>query len=199
MNPLFQNEPNLMPYQSEAFNNDSYVEHIFLTLKERHDIKYAIELGSCVGGTTKWLSNNFDNVITIEINPIYRDICLSRTSGSSNIESILGDTIEVLPSIINRIPEKSIWFIDSHWKNCPLLQELKIISSAGIKPVIVIHDFKVPNHPELGFDTYDGQDYSWDWIKGSIEKIYGVDGYTVSYNSEATGAMRGICYIEPKI
>ena len=31
-----------------------------------------VECGSAVGGTTKWLSENFDKVVTIEINPEFR-------------------------------------------------------------------------------------------------------------------------------
>jgi hypothetical protein len=62
----------------------------------------------------------------------------------------------------------------------------------------MIHDFKVPDHPELGFDSYDGQDYEWDWIEGHVEAIYGKDGYIKSYNTDAVGAKRGVVVIEPK-
>ena len=42
--------------------------------------------------------------------------------------------------------------------------------------------------------------YEWDWIKASIEAIYGADGYVVTYNSQdkSTGAMRGVIFIQSK-
>ena len=74
--------------------------------------------------------------------------------------------------------------------------ELELIANAGLRSVIEIHDFKVPDHLELGFDTYGDIVYEWAWIKPSIEKIYGKD-YRIEYNSHATGAKRGILYVSP--
>ena len=90
-------------------------------------------------------------------------------------------------------------FLDAHWESHnPLLEELQIIKDKGMKPVIAIHDFFVPEHPELGFDSYAGQDYNWEWIASSIESIYGADGYKYFYNSEAEGMKRGVVFIMPK-
>jgi hypothetical protein len=64
--------------------------------------------------------------------------------------------------------------------------------------VILIHDFRNPNNPELGYDQYGDIIYEWSWIKESIEKIYGVDGYDFWYNQEAVGAKRGVIVLKPK-
>jgi hypothetical protein len=106
-----------------------------------------------------------------------------------------------MPEILkNYLGDNYLFFCDSHWgPNNPLLEELKIIKAAGHKPHIIIHDFKVPGHPELGYDTYNGQDYEFDWIKAGIEEIYGTDGYGIKYNSDAIGAKRGIIYIYPLV
>lgn len=91
-------------------------------------------------------------------------------------------------------------FLDAHWYKNPLLSELHAIATHGIKPVIAIHDFKVPDHPELGYDVYAKQNITYDfaYIKESIENIYGKDGYEYHYNSEATGDKRGCIFIYPK-
>lgn len=193
-------EPFLMPDQDKAFNGDLYVCQEFLRLKAKHGIETAIELGSCVGGTTKWLGENFKTVVSIEINPEFHGYCKERVKGLGNVYALLGDTVDLLQGVLlNCADDKFIVFVDSHWeeKN-PLLQELRIIAYRGLKPVIVIHDFVVPGRPELGFDSYGGQDYDWKWIEESINAIYGNDKYTYHYNSEATGAMRGVVFIEPK-
>jgi len=117
-----------------------------------------------------------------------------------NVNVVLGSSPDFLDSIlcgpmlkIKRI----LFFLDAHWDDyCPLLDELKLIADNNLEPVIAIHDFKVPDCPLLGFDSYKGQDYDFDWIKPSIEKIY-PDGYVVEYNNEAEGAKRGVIFIYP--
>jgi hypothetical protein len=97
--------------------------------------------------------------------------------------------------------EPAIVFIDSHWgAHNPLIQELEIIRKFGNeKLVLVIHDFKVPGHPELQYDTYPSQGivYEWSWIEKKIEQIY-PGGFTVTYNHDANGAKVGAIIIEPK-
>lgn len=200
---LLEGEHVIMPFQDQAFNGDTYMCEKFIELKNKFGITTAIELGSAVGGTTKWLGENFEKVITIEINPEYRNVCLKRVSGMANIECLLGSTVDLLTDVLadyfSSTNETPIFHIDSHWaNNNPLLEELEIIRKSGLKPVLEIHDFKVPGKPELGFDVYGKIVYEWAWIKTGIESIYGVDGFTVEYNSDAVGAKRGAIYIYPK-
>ena len=195
----------LMPFQYDPFNGDTFLEQRFIELRDKHGIKTAIELGTCLGGTAAWYAKNFDKVYTTEINPTFFQIAkefLHQTLSHEDyakIEFYLSDTVVVLSDILSHVKgEIPIITCDDHWlANNPLLEELAIIAASGIKPVIMIHDFKVPDHPELGFDSYGGQDYEWSWVEKSIEAIYGKDGYTKTYNSEASGAMRGVVVIEP--
>ncbi len=189
----------LMPYQFEPFNNDHHLCEWTKVLKEKHDLTYAIELGTCLGSTAIFLANEFETVATAEINVDFAKIAHDRFAhyGIKNIELYVMDSRKALPEML-KINKLCLVWADSHWlANNPLLDELAIIAASGIKPVIMIHDFKVPDHPELGFDSYGGQDYEWSWIEKSIEAIYGKDGYTKTYNSEASGAMRGVVVIEP--
>ena len=71
---LLPNEPILMPYQSKPLNNDTFACQEFLKLKEKYEIKTLVELGSCVFGSTKWFAENFEKVITVEINEQFRNI-----------------------------------------------------------------------------------------------------------------------------
>jgi hypothetical protein len=88
-----------------------------------------------------------------------------------------------------------LFYLDAHSHiETPLLDELKAIAEAEIKPIIVIHDWKIPDRPDLGYDSYNGQDYTFEWIKPSIEAIYG-DEYAYYYNNQAEGAKRGVIYI----
>lgn len=195
---------NLMPFQWDAFNADHFIQKEFLRLRDVFNLKMAVELGTCLGSSSLWMAKNYERVVTIEINKQFAEVAKERfdRENMQNIELIVGDTVQVLPTVIGRIGNDSIWLADSHWySHCPLLDELRIIATAGIKPVIAIHDFLIPDEPELGYDSYGGQPFNFEWIKPSIEAIYGVDGYDYYYNSaeKSAGAKRGIIYLTPKV
>ena len=198
---LLPNEPILMPNQALPLNGDTFACQQFLDLKEKFAIKSVIELGSCVFGSTKWFAENFDTVLTVEISEAFREIGLKRAAGLKNIISYLGDSIARLPMMLSQVGDDTIIFVDSHWQTLPLIDELKLIHQSGKKPCIVVHDCLVPNEPNLGYDSYNGIDISYSSMKHYLDNIYGVDGYSYHYNTDATATevKRGIIYIYPKI
>jgi predicted O-methyltransferase YrrM len=199
--PLTPVAPVLMPEQDTALNADIYACEEFIRLRDEFGINEVIETGTCFGSTTLFFADNFRKVYTTEINSLFVTIARDRfeKNGFENIASYYGDSLKYLVDILNDALPPVMLFLDDHWlESVPLIQELQIIAKSGLKPVIVIHDFKVPGHPELGFDSYNGQDFEWEWIRPYIENIYGKDGYHHYYNSKATGAKRGIIYITPK-
>lgn len=191
--------PNLMPFQLEPFNGDSFIEQEFLKLRDKFNIKVAVELGTCLGSTAIWLSENFDTVHTVEINPEWAAIAAERMGDRPNTTLYVKNSLHALPIILPEITNETIFFIDSHWGPCnPLLRELELIKKHGIKPIIVIHDMKVPDHPELSYDQYAEEKivYEWKWIKDHVSAIY--DGkFEHYYNSEATGAKVGCLFVVP--
>lgn len=192
----------LMPFQWDPFNGDHHMETQIKAICEKHGIRNIIELGTCLGSSSLWFAQNFDYVQTSEINPDFAAIAEARfnEAGVDNIALWVEDSRSILPIMIPHSDPVFI-FIDSHWgPSNPLIQELAIIERSGNQNVVIcIHDFKVPGHPELGFDTYPEQGivYEWEWIKSSIDRIY-PNGYSVTYNSEAEGAKRGVIFIEPE-
>lgn len=198
---LMPNEPILMPNQAKALNGDTFACNEFLKLKEKYNIKNLVELGSCVFGSTKWFGENFENVLTVEINAEFRNIGLKRVSGAKNITSFLGDSIGMLPAMLKTCDSRTIIFVDSHWQTLPLIKELQLIKQSGLTPCIVVHDCLVPNEPKLGYDSYEGVTISYATMKPYFDDIYGVDGYEYHYNTdaEATIVKRGIIYVYPKL
>lgn len=185
----------------EGFEGDHFLADKVKSLIDQFGITWAIETGTYRGATTIRLSEWVERVDTIEINGENFAITNQKLKKTPNAFVHLGSSDDVLLAILFGMDGQKnvLFYLDAHWnEHNPLLEELSIIADHKIKPVIVIHDFKVPGHPELGFDSYGGQDYEWEWIKESVEKIYGVDGYNIEYNSEATGAKRGVIFITPK-
>lgn len=194
---------NLMPFQWQPFNGDTLLSKEIFRLFAKYRMPVALELGTCLGSSTIWMSSVFESVITSEINHEFAKIANERFTERNldNITLYQSDSRSALPVMLpTDVPV--LIFIDSHWgPSNPLLEELDIIAQIGNKNVVlVIHDFKVPGHPELGWDEYkeEGIVYEWSWIEASVDKIYGKGNYNFYYNSEAIGAKRGVVFIEPK-
>lgn len=198
--------PNLMPHQLEPFNGDTFVELEFLKLKSLFAIERVIETGTCLGGSTVWFSQHFDFVATIESNENYLEIAVERCAYDSGhqhpIYFRLGDSAQCLGEVIKQMSadDHTIFFLDAHWgENWPVLKELKLIELAGIRPVIIIHDFKVPGK-DFQFDSFHGQPLDISYIKPALDLIYqGGKGYGYHYNSYVTGARVGVIFIYPII
>jgi len=190
-----------MTGQYKAFNSDQKLSERFLYFKKEYDIKVAIETGTYHGDTTKWLAENFDRVYTVEYDQRYLDIANQQISNYTNIHSYLGSSTDLLKKFLDESRnENTIIFLDAHWYANPVLQELDRIKESGRKPVIAIHDFKVPERQDLGYDVYPEQGivYEWDWIKEKIEGIYGENEYEIEYNIYSEQNMRGCIFILPK-
>lgn len=183
-----------------GFEGDTIMKNRIKKLIADHGINLVIEGGTYLGGTARQFALMASEVVTIEINQAYFAKAVLNLALCSNVRQYHGDTVEILPAVLAEKKNKKIlFFSDAHWyDHNPMLAELEIIKHSGVKPIIAIHDFKVPGRADLSFDTYGGQDYEWEWIRESIEDIYGVDGFTIEYNTQATGAKRGIIYIIPK-
>lgn len=196
--------PRLMPFQEFPWNGDGYLAEEVLRLKEVHGLKTAIETGTCLGSTMIWLEENFEEVNTCEINGEYRSIAVQRGMDyfmaqqgfnlNTGITSHTGESVEMLKQVT-----ADFYFLDAHWNDhCPLLDELDAIAKAGIRPCILIHDFLVPGHEEMGFDRMpDGRPFDIELIWERMDAIYGEGGWKHNYPEQVTGANRGWISIEP--
>lgn len=194
-------EPILMQHQNGALNCDTFAQEEFKKLQKEFNLKIAIETGTCYGYTTALLATIYQEVRTIEISDKFLEIAKhNRLNELANVKTYLGSSPSRMKEVLSGCGNDTFLFLDAHWSEeyCPLKDELQAIADSGIEPVIAIHDFVVPNHPELGFDSIKGQPFTFEWLKQDFDSIYGEDNYNYHYNSKAVGAKRGIIYITPK-
>lgn len=183
-----------------GFESDYILRDKVKAIVKKYGIDCIIETGTYMGATTKVMAEWVKQVITIEANYTYLDSALKYLDGEDNVHCVHGDSSKILKDYIIS-DSKSMFWLDAHWQgHCPLLDELRQIADSGTKPVIAIHDFKVPDHPELGYDSYNGQDLDYGYIQAGLEAIYGVNGYTYEYNTKASegSAARGCIFVYPK-
>ena len=187
-----------------GFEGDNFIFQSLKELVDTYKIDYIVETGTYLGATTIRLSD-LAPVVTFENNLEYftKAQKLIHTKPTKNqIEPYFMDSIKGIDVFLGKQNKKykGLFFLDAHWGNvCPLKDELKTIARYEIKPVIAIHDWKVPNEPTLGYDSYNGQPFTYEWIKKEVEAIYGIDAYSYHYNSDkmSEGAKRGVIYIYP--
>jgi len=202
MDTSIEKEPVLMPYQDLPFNGDTLIERQVQELQKQFKIKTAIETGTCLGSTTLFLANEFKRVYTIEISEQYAGFARRKFNEISNIELFIGNSPEELKNILVNLEGRTFIFLDAHWgENCPLQKELEVIADfAKKKPIIAIHDFKVPGKSEYGYDFIHGQEFAFEWLEPWFDLIYGKGGYEYFYNTGIVeeSAKRGIIFLVPK-
>lgn len=168
-----------------------------LSLSKKFNIDTFFETGTNEGRTVNIVSQYFNNVISTEIDKECYDKAKNNVT-NENCELHLGDSVKVMDDILIEGKNNIFFFLDAHWFELPLLDELKVISNKKIKPVIAIHDFFVPNeNGEAKFGWL--PPLNFDYIKSSIELIYGEDKYVIEYsNSSIPSIDSGVIYIYPK-
>lgn len=173
-------------------------------LIQKYTLDTAIETGTWLGKTTEWLSKNFKQVHTIELNEARYDLNRSTLDKLENVTAWCGSSAEILPKVISEVPEKSrvLFYLDAHWgKNCPLLKELEAISKVPWlvnNCIIVIDDFKVPGRPDVPYDSYQGHAFDLNYVSGQLQKI--MDPLEVSYYAppKTNARSRGKLLVIPK-
>lgn len=184
----------------KGFEGDTFIGPELKKLAAAYKVDCIVETGTYYGYSTLKLHDIVPNVVTIESDHEPQKAASALFEGK-NIWTILAHSQNCLGEVIDNMKKKGaksfMFFLDAHWEDhCPLMDELKHIAEAGIKPVIAIHDFRVPGK-DFGFDTYQGQPYEFTWIESQLQAIYG-DKLAYHYNEEADGHKRGIIYIYPK-
>jgi predicted O-methyltransferase YrrM len=180
--------------------SDPELLQITLDLSKKFNLTTFFETGTYHGDTSKILSKYFDQVITVENNPEFYQVALDNLKEITNCKLVLGNSPEVMEQYLEQDNSSIFFFLDAHWEHYwPLLDELKIIKEKNLKPIIAIHDFFSPDEngdPKFGFDSYHGQPLDFNYIKSSIENIYG-EKYEIKYNTSST-TNSGVIYIFPK-
>jgi predicted O-methyltransferase YrrM len=178
-----------------GFEGDTQMRDDIQKIITKLGITHVVETGTYKGGSTKVFAEmeGVQEVHTIELNEENFNDSEKYLADCFNVIMHKGSSEKVLRNVIpHLIGKKILFFLDAHWEeHCPLLEELEEIAAHGIKPVIIIHDFKVPGST-LGFDSYKGQDFEFEWILKSLYSIYDTD-FVYVYNdpNTALGARRG--------
>jgi predicted O-methyltransferase YrrM len=189
--------PLLNTYGKYALD-DTFLKQKFVDIIKEYDINTIVETGVHEGRSTLEFSHLVENVIGIDILEESISIAKNRIDNSNrtNVKLYVGNSPQVLSSIVDSIDaEHTIFFLDAHWESYwPINDEIKMLPKN--KGIIIVHDFLVPNHPELGFDAYNNQPFTYEFIKESLTNWS--NSHRVEYNTQANGSNRGVGFIYNK-
>lgn len=125
---------------------------ITLELARLNDATVFVETGTYHGQTTRWASNHFDSVFTIERAENLYNLHSEELARLKGVKPLCGDSREMLPSIIAEIDDrKAVFWLDGHWSGgetagaddeCPLLDELACIANRT-GDIILIDDARL--------------------------------------------------------
>lgn len=182
----------------EKFAWDTILEQTVQDLVNLYQIKAIVETGTWIGGTTRAFASMVDQVYTVETQTEFYLKARKILDPLPNVHQFFGKSQDFIRLMTETAEKPTLYYLDAHWHGShPLPLELETIADIDPSPVIVMHDFKVPGHPELKFDTRNGgQPYCFEWIEPQLRKLKRPWQYF--YNKEATGGCKvGVLFVVP--
>ncbi len=132
--------------------NQGIPKQIVFELAQLSSSTIFVETGTYRGSTTRWASNNFKIVHTIERSENLYRMYSNELSQIKGVTTHLGDSRDILPQIVRHIHgQRVVYWLDGHWSGgetageydeCPLLEELACLSTRT-EDIILIDDARL--------------------------------------------------------
>jgi hypothetical protein len=182
---------------AEAFGRDPILEAMIRQLVAEQKIRTVVETGSWRGYTTRRFSEFVNNVFTIESDSALQFAARQTLVDRANAVVITGRSQNMLPALMPGLFKPILYYLDAHWENdWPILDELKAIADLDDRCCIIIHDCKVPGCPGLGFDSYAGQELTFEFVKPMLDRLRFPWRHYFNDDS-AQGHRRGALFVVP--
>jgi len=178
----------IYPTFSKGFHGDDFL--IQFASEILKNCKYFIETGSAEATTLSFVGKNHPEIIAVscEADTLVYHHAKQKIAGLANVElrndlspDFLYKLKDQKPELLN---EKVFFWLDAHgygfkW---PLLAEVDHILNNYSQPFIFIDDFKVPNQPQFGFDVYEDQECSLEYLQHALRKHNDLGIYFPKYS-----------------
>lgn len=153
-----------------GFHGDQYLLNIISIPLEQSDVY--IETGAHIGKTLSYVASRFPHLRSFSCEPDTSSYANAREveDNHQNVTITNEPSQEFLPRILEVNMEYPTIFLDAHGHGFqwPLQFEVATITSRLDQAAILIDDFKVPGRPEFGYDRYDGQSCSMEYIESEM-------------------------------
>lgn len=174
-----------------VLNGDRNRARIVEAVAARTTCQVAIETGTFLGETARWLAKLYKRVVTLESHPGFATFARLRIENCGNVDLEMGDSATKFGQILASVDGAFFAYLDAHWgSELPLGAELAVLDKRSAY-VCMIDDFQIPG-TEFRYDVYNGISIGPDLIRRfapSIKRIFVPD-----YAPEEAGPQRrGYC------
>lgn len=165
-----------------------------------------IETGTHVGTTLAYVARKYPAVrcLSCEIEPNHRAVAEHAVARYPQVTIHPDDAVAFLARLEREHPEifqeRVLFWLDAHgygfrW---PLRDEVAWVTSKFRAARVLIDDFRVPGHPQFGFDEYDGQVCGYEFIRDAIDPGAGPRLWLPCYTEHTSRhhPLRGWCLME---
>ena len=126
-------------------------------LFKEHKTSHFIETGSYEGHSiARALDIGYNRIYSCEINLDRYNDCLDKFHRNENVLLYYGDSLHALPLMLKDIDQKCTFWLDAHRsgisRDCPTLEELKIIGQHHIKD----HTILIDDVSDFGTEAHEG-------------------------------------------
>jgi len=124
---------------------------LILRMRDEYSLEHFVETGTLHGRTTQWAAEQFKEVYTIELSELHHTRTKNRLKHIPNIHWFLGNSGEVLSTVLKLLPAPSLLWLDAHWSpdlnydlpefgECPIMDEIDAINYDGRPHIVLIDD-----------------------------------------------------------
>jgi hypothetical protein len=159
-----------MSFFDIGFHGDRYllklVDHLL-----RGPATRFVETGTNVGSTLAYVARTYPSIPCWSCEPNAPACEQARTNiGPCDHVRLFSESSQSFMQRLDREPvfdkTNTLFWLDAHGQGFawPLREEIAWITGTFRSSYVLIDDFRIPGRPEFGFDTYDGQECSLDYI-----------------------------------
>jgi len=175
-----------------GFHGDEYL--LILVDRLITSCDWFIETGANVGSTVAYVGRNYPEVTCISCEPddYAYERAIEHTQDLSNVTVFHESSIPFLRRLrhdyAEAFPHDVLLWIDAHGHGFewPLREEVEFISSHFERGYMFIDDFQVPHNDEFGYDVYEGQECSLEYIEDSIRSDWTYQLYYPNYSEHTS-------------
>jgi len=122
---------------------------ILRTYAQRHRLRTLIETGTYLGGMVHALRDDFDRVISIEVDDTLWARARHRFSGDAKVTIAHGDSMVVLPSLLDTLTSPTLFWLDGHFSggatskgalDTPVEREVELVLAHPVRGHVVLID-----------------------------------------------------------
>lgn len=157
-----------------GFHGDAYLLTVVDALLDRSEA--FVETGTNVGSSLRYVAARrpWLPCLSCEPDPQAFERAAAQTRGLGNVALFQLDSSAFLERVLAAQPQlaerPTLFWLDAHGYgfDWPLREELSWITSRFASPLILVDDFRVPGAPEFGYDAYDGQECTLEYVRDAL-------------------------------